>query len=329
VAIEVFPRTADQFGRQAYLASVAYNPGTFVQYNTASVTLADVDATNLKITFVAPASGSVMVDLTGLALTNASGTWAAWAIMLGGVMQQKAFVSSTPGSGGLRCFIRFSVTGLVPGQSYTYTWAHQTNVAASTVSLLVGATYGSAVMTVTDGALSQLGYVNGGIWAGPQTINVGDPAAKALVLRMAAGQTGNAFEIRSAADALISSVGPTGLTFGGVETHTFAQTGVIAVGTGKSRIYFEGNFVIDTVRAAVGTAPTGASLIIDVNKNATTIYTTQSARPTIAIGAFTATGNSPAITTFALGDYMTVDVDQVGSTIAGSDLTVAIRVHPV
>lgn len=114
-----------------------------------------------------------------------------------------------------------------------------------------------------------------------------------------------------------------------VESYTFSVTGALTTQTGKSRIYLEGNYVVETIRAAVNTAPTGASLIVDVNKNGTTIYTTQSARPTIAASGFTATGNSPAITTFAAGDYMTVDVDQVGSTVAGSDLTVTVRLRRV
>lgn len=112
-----------------------------------------------------------------------------------------------------------------------------------------------------------------------------------------------------------------------IEAYTFSVTGTVAVATGKSRIYLEGNYTIDTVRAAVTTAPTGAALIVDVNKNGTTIYTTQSARPQIAASANSATGNSPAVQTFVAGDYITVDVDQIGSTVAGADLTVTVRLR--
>lgn len=112
-----------------------------------------------------------------------------------------------------------------------------------------------------------------------------------------------------------------------IEAHTFAVTGTVAVATGKSRIYLEEAYAVETVRAAVNTAPTGAALIVDVNKNGTTIYTDQSKRPAIAAGTNTATGNDPAITTLAPGDYLTIDVDQVGSTAAGADLTVTVRVR--
>lgn len=112
-----------------------------------------------------------------------------------------------------------------------------------------------------------------------------------------------------------------------VEAYTFSITGAVAVATGKSRIYLEGAYVVETVRAAVNTAPTGAALVVDVNKNGTTIYTDQSDRPSIAAGTNSATGNDPAVTTLAAGDYLTVDVDQVGSTAAGADLTVTVRVR--
>jgi len=112
-----------------------------------------------------------------------------------------------------------------------------------------------------------------------------------------------------------------------VEAYTFSITGAVAVATGKSRIYLEGNYVVETVRAAVNTAPTGAALVVDVHKNGTTIYTDQSGRPSIAAGTNSATGNDPAVTALAAGDYLTVDVDQVGSSAAGADLTVTVRVR--
>lgn len=111
-----------------------------------------------------------------------------------------------------------------------------------------------------------------------------------------------------------------------VEPYVMSVTGTLTVQTGKSRIYFEEAVTVLSVRASVNTAPAGASVIVDVNKNGTTLFTTQTARPTIAALGFTATG-TPAVTTFAAGDYMTVDVDQIGSTTAGADLTVVIRVR--
>ena len=74
----------------------------------------------------------------------------------------------------------------------------------------------------------------------------------------------------------------------------------------------------------VDTAPTGADLIIDVNKNDTTVYTTQANRPRITAGSKTGTGVTPDITAIAKGDKITVEIDQVGSTVAGGNLSVTV-----
>jgi hypothetical protein len=105
--------------------------------------------------------------------------------------------------------------------------------------------------------------------------------------------------------------------------------GAATTATGVARLRLpEDVFIIDAA-AMVDTAPTGAALIVDVHLNGTTIYTTQSNRPTIAAAAFDSGLATPDVQIAAAGDYLTVDVDQVGSTIAGSDLTVVIRYVPV
>lgn len=107
---------------------------------------------------------------------------------------------------------------------------------------------------------------------------------------------------------------------------TFSRSGALTQSAGVGRHRFPYAATILGVTAAVNTAPTGASLILDVNKNGTTIFTTQGNRPTIAAsGNATTSEPAPDVTAIAAGDYLTVDVDQVGSTVAGSDLTVFIR----
>ena len=128
---------------------------------------------------------------------------------------------------------------------------------------------------------------------------------------------------------VLASVGPTGtvrapnLGF----LLPFSLTGNVSVATGKHRLYNDTgvSLTIRSVRASVGTAPTGASLIVDVNKGGTSIFTTQSNRPTIAVGANTS-GKVSAINTTSVadGEYLTIDCDQVGSTVSGADLTVAV-----
>lgn len=98
---------------------------------------------------------------------------------------------------------------------------------------------------------------------------------------------------------------------------------VLATGT-KARLLMPCDGVITSVTAATITAPAGASVILDVNKNGTTIFTTQANRPTVAAAATSAVTGTPNVTTFSAGDVITVDVDQVGSGSAGTGFCVAI-----
>lgn len=112
-------------------------------------------------------------------------------------------------------------------------------------------------------------------------------------------------------------------------THVFSNTGTLSVAGGTHRLYNDSgsSWTIQGVRASVGTAPTGASILIDVNVNGTTIFTTQANRPTIAVSTNTSGKvTNMNVTTVADGAYLTVDVDQTGSIVAGSDLSVQVEV---
>lgn len=114
------------------------------------------------------------------------------------------------------------------------------------------------------------------------------------------------------------------------EAFVFSLNGAVADGAGKSRLYLENSYTLVSVRAAVGTAPSGGTEIVDINKNGTTIYGTQGNRPSIANGGFAAVGGAASVTTFAPGDYLTVDVDADGTaTSRATDLTVAVRLLKV
>lgn len=113
------------------------------------------------------------------------------------------------------------------------------------------------------------------------------------------------------------SVGPSA----SVQQVVFSRTGTLTVSAGTAKLVFAQAGTISGIRLAVGVAPAGADLICDVNLNGNTIFTTQGNRPTItagnAIGALTA----PDVTTVSAGDYITIDVDQIGSSTAGADLS--------
>ena len=102
----------------------------------------------------------------------------------------------------------------------------------------------------------------------------------------------------------------------------FQISGDLTVATdqiGRFYLPFAVTFVEVFVR--VITAPTGADLQLDINLNGSTLWgVTQANRPII-----TAAGTTDSVTTFdtttgADGDYLTVDIDQIGSTVAGADL---------
>jgi hypothetical protein len=79
------------------------------------------------------------------------------------------------------------------------------------------------------------------------------------------------------------------------------------------------------VYGAVKIAPQGASILVDLNKNGSTIWLTQANRLTIAAEATTGTQTSFDTIALAEGDLLTMDIDQVGSTTAGADLTIELK----
>ena len=82
--------------------------------------------------------------------------------------------------------------------------------------------------------------------------------------------------------------------------------------------------MLDSVRASVTTAPTGASLVVDINVSGATILST---KLSIDAGEKTSTtATSSAVisdSTIADDEEITIDIDQVGATVAGAGLKVA------
>lgn len=95
---------------------------------------------------------------------------------------------------------------------------------------------------------------------------------------------------------------------------------------GTSRFVFPFDATILGVTAAVGGGdPTGASILVDVHKNGTTIFTTQANRPEIAVSTDQSAHEVPDVSAVSAGEYITIDIDQVGSTLPGTDLTVIVE----
>jgi len=89
--------------------------------------------------------------------------------------------------------------------------------------------------------------------------------------------------------------------------------------------------------ARVGTAPTGASIIVDINRynssevSQGSIFDGASNRLTIAAADYhddkddSSSELDATNKTLVYGDFLTVDIDQVGSTVAGADLSITIE----
>ena len=118
--------------------------------------------------------------------------------------------------------------------------------------------------------------------------------------------------------------------FGKVPVSTFILSRDAANSAAAGKLRFRVPFAckIRAMTVATDIAPTGASLIFDVNNNGTTLFTTQANRPTIVASGVSASVALPDVTTLALGDVITVDCDQVGSSVASTGFTIAISVLP-
>ena len=85
-------------------------------------------------------------------------------------------------------------------------------------------------------------------------------------------------------------------------------------------------FTITGVTASVTTAPVGSTIIVDINEDGTSILST---KLTIDASEKTSTtAATPAVisdTTLASDAEITIDIDQVGSTITGAGLKVKIE----
>jgi len=103
---------------------------------------------------------------------------------------------------------------------------------------------------------------------------------------------------------------------------SFAIPGPSVVGTKQVGVLVPYQIKPEIVMLKSDNAPTGADLIIDINKNGTTVFSDQILRPKISSGNTSASFNSIFDEDLRLlaGDLVTIDVDQVGSTIKGGDL---------
>ena len=110
----------------------------------------------------------------------------------------------------------------------------------------------------------------------------------------------------------------------------FSFEDTLIIGTGALRIYNHTGRALTVlgVYLAANTAPTTDAIIVDIHKNGTTIFTNQAHRPQIAAAANTGNTTTIDVATWADGEYLTCDLDQVGIAGAtGRNLVVEVVVQ--
>lgn len=136
------------------LGAARYSPTAVTSKTATSTALTDLDAALLTVSFTAPASGKVQVDLSAVAKGSAAATRSFWGLRSGTTDVAGSLIMVHEGTVPARSTASIIVTGLTPGQNYTYKWAAAAST--GTTSLTAGGTAtdatsgGQATMIVRD-----------------------------------------------------------------------------------------------------------------------------------------------------------------------------------
>ena len=199
------------------------------------------------------------------------------------------------------------------------------NAGTPSAIVLTNATGTAASLTAGTASAVAVGGITG-LGTGVATalaINVG--TAGAPVVLNGAGGTPSSLTLTNATglpvSGLSSFVGlPVSLQIAASDTTT-------AITSGTAKVTFRMPFAmtLTAVRSSVTTAPTGSTLIVDINETGTSVLSTK-----LSIDASEKTSTTAAsaavISDSALADdaEITIDFDQVGSTIAGVGVVVTL-----
>ena len=157
------------------------------------------------------------------------------------------------------------------------------------------------------------------------SIEVDSPAASKTTARADVPNDTNAAVVAIETELGVDPAGANHTTvvsrLASIETvqYDFCMTGAAATGTKKDGMYFRIAHTITDVWGYSDTAPSGATILIDVNINGTTIFDAAGDRVTIAIAGNSDGCGTITTSTVSVGDRLSIDVDQVGSATAGGD----------
>jgi hypothetical protein len=105
------------------------------------------------------------------------------------------------------------------------------------------------------------------------------------------------------------------------------ETTALTAGTNKVTFRMPYTMTLTGVRASVTTAPNGSNLIVDINENGTSILSTKLSIDGNGNEKTSTTATSAAVlsdTSLADDAEITIDIDQIGSTVAGAGLKVTL-----
>lgn len=135
----------------------------------------------------------------------------------------------------------------------------------------------------------------------------------------------------SYAQLRVTDNGSSTLDVGLIPVRIEDRSATLTTGSGAQPVPWIGTAEIESVRATVGTSPTGSDeVIVDVNVNGSTLWTAQGNQP-----AITPAGTDSGLVfpeqnaILSDGDIITVDIDQVGDGTAGGYLTVTIYIREI
>lgn len=208
--------------------------------------------------------------------------------------------------------------------------------AASSVSISIAST------AISDSTAAGRALLTGADAATQRTsLGLGTAATSAATAFAASGAIGSSGLTQATARILGRSTSgtgaveeislPTGFDLSGGALRAPAEIGLacsdettaLTVGTGKLTVRMPYAMTLTAVRLSVTTAPTGSALVVNIKEAGVSIFST---KPQIDASATTSVGSgTPAVisdTALADNAVITVDIDQIGSTVAGAGLKV-------
>lgn len=132
------------------LAFLKYSPASNSSKTINSSTAADVDATNLAITFTVPEDGAVIVVLSGVTIPANSDLLWLLRDESGTIANTEQYVSFTQNGNYTRVVYRERITGLTPGAELTWKWGHRRGGGSGAPGITVGTSAAGAIPAIME-----------------------------------------------------------------------------------------------------------------------------------------------------------------------------------